>query len=84
MWGWLDDADRVEFEGSRNESGDHSPKDGLSRHQTADDLRVSLSTLSKWVIEHRVTEVVSSKHRELARENERLRREIRVLKDLQG
>ncbi|WP_353428793.1 IS3 family transposase [Paracoccus denitrificans] len=54
---------------------------GLSRRQVADDLGVGLSTLNKWVNAHRDTDVVSSEDRELARENERLRREIRILKE---
>ena len=53
---------------------------GLSRRQVADDLGVGLSTLNKWVNAHRDTDVVSAEDRELARENERLRREIRILK----
>ena len=51
---------------------------GLSRRQVADDLGVGLSTLNKWVNAHRDTDVVSAEDRELARENERLRREIRI------
>ncbi len=54
---------------------------GLSRRQVADDLGVGLSTLNKWVNSHRDTDVVSAEDRELARENERLRREIRILKE---
>lgn len=57
---------------------------GLSRRQIADDLGVGLSTLNKWVNVHRDTDVVSAEDHELARENERLRREIRILKDLPG
>lgn len=57
---------------------------GLSRRQIADDLGVGVSTLNKWVNAHRDTDVVSAEDRELARENERLRREIRILKDLPG
>lgn len=57
---------------------------GLTRRQVAADLGVGLSTLNKWVNAHRDTDVVSAEDRELARENERLRREIRILKDLQG
>ena len=56
------------------------PEDGLSRRQVAEDLGVGLSTLNKWVNAHRDTDVVSAEDRELARENERLRREIRILK----
>ena len=54
---------------------------GLSRRQVSDDLGVGLSTLNKWVNAHRGTDVVSAEDRELARENERLRREIRILKE---
>ena len=54
---------------------------GLSRRQVADDLGVGLSTLNKWVNAHRDTDVVSAEDRELARENERLRREIRIHKE---
>ena len=54
---------------------------GLSRRQVADDLGVGCSTLNKWVSAHRDTGVVSAEHRELARENERLRREVRILKE---
>ncbi len=54
---------------------------GLSRRQFADDLGVGMSTLSKWVTAHRDTDVMSTEDRELARENERLRREIRIRKE---
>ena len=54
---------------------------GLSRRQVAEDLGVGLSTLNKWVNAHRDTDVVSAEDRELAQENERLRREIRILKE---
>ncbi len=54
---------------------------GLSRRQVADDLGVGFSTLNKWVSAHRGTDVISAEDRDLARENERLRREVRILKD---
>jgi transposase len=54
---------------------------GLSRRQVADDLGVGMSTLNKWVTAHRDTDVVSTEDRELARENERLRREVRILRE---
>ncbi len=54
---------------------------GLSRQQVADDLGVGKSTLNKWVTAHRDTDVVSSEDLDLAAENERLRREIRILKE---
>ena len=54
---------------------------GLSRRQVADDLGIGMSTLNKWVTSHRDTDVASPDDRELARVNERLRREIRILKE---
>ena len=54
---------------------------GLSRHQVADDLGVGFSTLNKWVSAHRGTDLISAEDRDLARENERLRREVRILKE---
>ena len=48
---------------------------GLTRKQIADDLGVGMSTLNKWMTAHRDTDVVSHEDRELALENERLRRQ---------
>lgn len=56
---------------------------GLSRRQIADDLGVGLSTSNKWAKAHGDTDVVSAEDHELALENERLRREIRILKACQ-
>ena len=58
------------------------PEDGLTRKQIASDPGVGMSTLNKWITAHRDTDVVSVEDRELARENERLRRGNRILKDL--
>ncbi|AUR06428.1 putative transposase [Phaeobacter inhibens] len=52
---------------------------GLTRKQVASDLGVGLSTLNKWVTAYRDTEMVPDKDLDLARENERLRRENRIL-----
>ncbi|AJE47153.1 IS3 family transposase [Celeribacter ethanolicus] len=54
---------------------------GLTRKQVADDLGVGMSTLNKWITAHRDTKVVSQEDLDLAKENERLRREIRLLKE---
>ena len=54
---------------------------GLTRKQVADDLGVGMSTLNKWITAYRDTDVVSKEDLDLAQENERLRREIRLLKD---
>lgn len=54
---------------------------GLTRKQVADDLGVGMSTLNKWITAHRDTDVVSKEDVSLARENDRLRREVRILKE---
>ena len=54
---------------------------GLARKQVADDLGVGMSTLNQWITGHRDTDVVSKEDLDLAKENERLRREIRLLKE---
>ena len=54
---------------------------GLTRKQVADDLGVGMSTLNKWITAHRDTDVVSKEDMSLAKENDRLRREIRLLKE---
>ena len=54
---------------------------GLARKQAADDLGVGMSTLNKWIMAYRDTDVVSKEDLDLAEENERLRREIRLLKE---
>ena len=54
---------------------------GLTRKQVADDLGVGMSTLNKWIMAHRDTDVVSKEDLGLAQENDRLRRENRILKE---
>ena len=54
---------------------------GLRRKQVAADLGVGMSTLNKWITAHRDTDVVSKEDLDLAKENDRLRREIRLLKE---
>ncbi len=54
---------------------------GFTRKQVASDLGVGLSTLNKWITAHRDTDVVSKEDLSLAQENERLRREVRILKE---
>lgn len=55
---------------------------GLTRKQVADDLGVGMSTLNKWITAYRDTDVVSKGDLSLAQENDRLRRENRLLKDM--
>ena len=47
----------------------------------ADDLGAGMSMLDKWITAYRDTDVVSKEDLDLAQENERLRREIRLLKE---
>ena len=54
---------------------------GLTGKQVADDLGVGMSKLNKWITAYRDTDVVSKEDLDLAQENERLRREIRLLKE---
>jgi transposase len=53
---------------------------GLMRRQVADDLSVGMSTLNKWIMANRKTDVVSKEDLSLIQENDRLRRENRILK----
>ena len=55
---------------------------GLTRKQVASDLGVGLSPLNKWITAHRDIDVVSKEDFSLVQENERLRREVRILKEV--
>ena len=54
---------------------------GLSRERVAQDLGIGKSTLGKWLAQYRPTDLASAPQADLARENERLRLENRVLKE---
>jgi transposase len=54
---------------------------GLPRARGVSDLGVGKSTLGKWVSEYRPTDLTSAPQADLARENERLRLENRMLKE---
>ena len=54
---------------------------GLTRKQVADDLGIGMSTLNKWITAHRDTDMVSKKDLDLAKENDLLRREVRLLRE---
>jgi transposase len=54
---------------------------GLTGKQVANDLGVGMSTLDKWITQHRDTDVVSKEDLGLAQENDRLRRENPILKE---
>ena len=54
---------------------------GLTRKQVADDLGIGMSTLNKWITAHRDTDLVSKKDLDLDKENDLLRREVRLLRE---
>ena len=54
---------------------------GLPRDRVASDLGVGKSTLNKWVSQYRPSDLVTAPQTDLARENERLRLENRVLRE---
>ncbi len=54
---------------------------GLPRDRVASDLGVGTSTLHKWISQYRPSDLNAAPQADLARENERLRLENRVLKE---
>ena len=54
---------------------------GLPRRRVASDLGVGFSTLSKLVSQYRPSDLTAQPQADLARENERLRLENRILKE---
>ena len=54
---------------------------GLPRERVASDLGIGKSTLGKWIAQYRPTDLISAAQADLARENERLRLENRILKE---
>ena len=55
---------------------------GLRRRQVASDLGVGLSTLGKWIRAISAEAKMPERDTDLLRENERLRKENRILRDL--
>ena len=54
---------------------------GLPRRQVASDLGIGFSTLSKWIHTLRREEIAAVPQEDLRLENERRRREVRLLKE---
>jgi transposase len=54
---------------------------GLTRPQLASDLGVGVSTLNKWVQQHQHHDLMSGPHEDVERENTRLRKENRLLRE---
>jgi transposase len=53
----------------------------LTRPQLSSDLGVGVSTLNKWVQQHQHDDLMSGPHEDVERENERLRKEVRLLRE---
>jgi transposase len=54
---------------------------GLTRPQIVSDLGVGLSTLNKWVQKHQHDDLMSGPDEDVEKENARLRKEVRVLRE---
>ena len=54
---------------------------GLTRPQIASDLGVGLSTLNKWAQKHQHNDLTSGPHEDVEKENTRLRKEVRLLRE---
>jgi transposase len=53
----------------------------LTRPQHSSDLGVGLSTLNKWVQQHQHDDLMSGLHEDVDKDNTRLRKEIRLLRE---
>ena len=54
---------------------------GLTRPQLSSDLGVGLSTLNKWVQQHQRDDLMSGPHEDVEKENTRLRKKVRLLRE---
>ncbi|MEY8120264.1 transposase [Falsihalocynthiibacter sp. BN13B15] len=54
---------------------------GLTRPQAASDLGIWLSTLNNWVQKHQHDDLVSGPYEDVEKENERLRKDVRLLRE---
>jgi transposase len=54
---------------------------GLTRPQLSSDLGVGVSTLNKWVQKREHDDLMSGPHEDLEKENERLRKEVLLLRE---
>jgi len=54
---------------------------GLTRKQVAADLGIGMSTLNKWVAQHKHDDLMAGPHDDVHKELARLRKENRILKE---
>ena len=68
-------------DGFRRDAVRNATPKRLPRPQAASDLGVGLSTLNKWVQKHQHDDLMSGPHEDVEKENERLRKEVRLLRE---
>jgi transposase len=54
---------------------------GLTRPQVSSNLGVGLSTLNKWAQKHQHDDLMSGPHEDVEKGDERLRKEVRLLRE---
>ena len=54
---------------------------GVTRPQLSSDLGVGLSSLNKWVQQHQHDDLMSGPHKDVEKENRRLRKEVHLLRE---
>lgn len=54
---------------------------GLTRKEVAADLSIGVSTLNKWVAQHKHNDLMSGPHDDVHKELARLRKENRILRE---
>ena len=59
----------------------HRDYERITRPQVSSDLGVGLSTLNKWVQQHQHDDLMSGPHEDVEKENTRLRKEVRLLRE---
>ena len=57
---------------------------GLTLPQASSDLGVGLWTLNNWVQKHQHDDLMSGPHEDVEKENTRLRKEVRLLREERG
>ena len=68
-------------DGFRRDQIDMPTTSGLRRPKLSSDFGVGLSTLNKWVQEHQHDDLMSGPHEDVEKENTRLRKEVRLLRE---
>ena len=68
-------------DGFRRDAVRMATTSGLTRPQLSSDLGVKLSTLNKWVQQHQHDDLMSGPHKDVEKENRRLRKEVHLLRE---